>query len=111
MLIKVKEKIDTSSRLFTSEMDIPKGHIGTIVNDDKLIFTQAENITPILQRAHDIRTYSDNGWTEDKNFRQIGSVPHIEFLRHPEWMHEPGLIVRWLRSDEGAPFRTVTKGL
>lgn len=74
-------------------------------------FTHAQDIDPTKREAELIRKYSDNGWTQDRMQRHVGRIPHIEFLKHPEWMHAPELIIKWLRSDEGAPYRTVTKGI
>lgn len=90
---------------------IPTGLKDIKADKDKFIFRHVENIDGALTKAHLLRTYSNNGWTEKKHFRQIGCIPTAEFVRHPEWIHEPSLIVRWLKSEEGRPYRTVSKGL
>lgn len=76
---------------------------------DNFIMTHAEQVDPMMERAKVIRDESDNGWSEDRNMRQIGCIPSSVLLKHPEWMHEPKLLKRWLMSDEGAPYRTVSK--
>ena len=104
---KVIMLITTDKPLIREPNSYGAGLVEIKADNDKFIFLHAQDVTPILVKAHDIRKHSDNGWTEDRNFRQIGAIPEIEFLKHPEWMHEPDLIAKWLNSDEGRGFRTV----
>jgi len=78
---------------------------------DNFIFTHAELITPIMEKAHILREFGNNGWTTDKGYRQIGTIPAIEFVRHPEWANNTEEILKWLRSGEGEAFRTVKGGI
>ena len=92
---------------------LPEGYgiLDARYDGDNLLLKHAEHIDPILKEAAMLRDFSDNGFTKDRNFRQIGTVPGIEFVRHPEWNHDPGLIRKWLMTEEGRPYRTVTKGI
>lgn len=99
--------IHTSKQLIKEQSASGSGLIDIKADGEKYIFLHGQEVTPILAKAYDIRKWSDNGWTEDRNFRQVGAVPEIEFVKHPEWTHEPGLIIKWLNTDEGQPYRTV----
>jgi hypothetical protein len=78
---------------------------------EKFKFKHAQNVTPILEFAHQMREHSSNGFTKDKGMRMIGYIPELELAKHPEWLKDPNEIVKWLKTDEGAPYRTVKKGI
>lgn len=78
---------------------------------DNFIFTHAQNITPSLEQAHLLREFGNNGWSTDKNYRRIATIPSIEFVRHPEWAQDTEQIIKWLKSEDGKPYRTVKGGI
>lgn len=79
--------------------------IQTMFKGDKLIATHAQDVDEIQRQAHMIREHSDMGFTKSREMQLIGRIPEIEFLRHPEFMHEPHSVRRWL-NNEGKPYRT-----
>src|SRR5512139_586462 len=101
--------ITTHKKLIEDESQIGAGIIDVSYDKEKFIIIHGQKVNPMLEKAYDLRTHGDNGFTEDRNFRQIGAIPDIEFNKHPEWMHEPDLIKKWLNTDEGFPYRTVNK--
>ncbi len=103
--------ITTNKKLIRDESEIGAGLIEVSAEKEKFIFIHGQKVGPMLQKAYDLRNNGDNGFTEDRNFRQIGAIPEIEFTKHPEWMHEPDLIKKWLNTEEGKPYKTVTKGI
>lgn len=76
---------------------------------DNLHVQHVQNTIPAQAISHQIRTYSNNGWTEKKHFRRIGSIPIIEFLNHPEFYDDDKAIERYLKSDAGCVYRTVNR--
>lgn len=97
--------------IFKTKKKLKDDIIEIIPVNESLKFKHIQNIDYPLEHARSIREFSDNGWTKNRNFRQIGCIPSAEFVKHPEWMHEPELITKWLKSEEGRPYRTVNKGL
>lgn len=87
------------------------GLLGVKNDGDKTIFTHAQNVTPDLEFCHEMRKDTNNGWSRDRNYRHIARIPDTLFLSHPEWMQDPSLITKWLRTDEGKQFATVSKGI
>jgi hypothetical protein len=80
-------------------------------NGENLEFNHIQEITPVLERAADIRKDSNNGWTEKKGFRHIACVPTCEFVKHPELAYDQKALTRWLKTEYGSMFRTVDGGL
>ncbi len=77
------------------------GLVGVDYEGDEFKFTHGQHITPVMQEIKELRENSTDGFSKERNQRLIGRIPHIEFLKHPEWMHDGNLIVKWLQSDEG----------
>lgn len=96
----------------TDKINIPShGLVSMEDKGDKTIFTHAQNVTPDMEFAHEMRQDSGNGWSKDRNYRHIGRIPETLFLSHPDWMKDPDLILKWLRTDEGKLFATVNGGI
>lgn len=76
------------------------------VKGDKLILTHASHIEPILKNCHELRKDLNNGFSDDRNFQHIGRIDPLELVKHPEWLADPSLIVKFLNSDEGKKYRT-----
>ncbi len=101
--------ITTHKKLIEDESPIGAGIIECSNEKEKFIIVHGQKVGPMLMKAYDLREHGDNGFTEDRNFRQIGAIPEIEFTKHPEWLHEPNLIKKWLNTEDGKPYRTVNK--
>ncbi len=78
---------------------------------DSLEFNHIQNITPVLERAKDVRKESDNGWTEGRGFRHIASIPTCEFVTHPELVYDKKALIKWLKTEYGSMFKTVNGGI
>lgn len=78
---------------------------------DGVVFRRVMDVSGALERAKSMREYSNNGWTKGKQFRHVGCIPASVFVQHPEFTNDPDLLIKFLKSEQGAPYRTVTKGL
>ena len=78
---------------------------------EKFKIQHGELIQPIQEDAQIIKEHTDNGWTDERNFRQIASIPSLVFMQHPEFLHDDIALRRWLRSEEGSRYTTVRKGI
>lgn len=87
------------------------GLTGVENKGDKTIFHHAQNVTPIMEQAHQLREADGNGWSKDRNYRHIGMIPETLFLSNPDWLKDPSLMVKWLKTDEGKQFATVKGGI
>jgi hypothetical protein len=76
---------------------------------DKFVFTHGQDTNPTMGAAQYERDWSDNGWTEDRSMRKIASIPEIELVKHPEFLHDQKALLTWLKG-EGRKYATVTKG-
>lgn len=92
--------------IIRTKENLPTGLVGVQNVDDKVIFTHRANITPHLQEAYELRQQDNNGFTKDKSRQHIAHIPAHIFAQHPEFTHDPNLIVKWLRTEEGAPYCT-----
>jgi len=72
-------------------------------------FTHIQPIEGIKREAAEIRQFSDNGWTKERNFRQIARIPVLEAMKHPEIFHDARAMRRYLQN-EGSDYRTVNGG-
>ena len=91
--------------LFRSNKAIADGLIEQEYKGDKFVFTHAQKIDPVLNRVELLRKNTDKGWTQQKEFKLIASVPTIEYLNHPEWYHDDAAFVKWLNTDYGSQFK------
>jgi hypothetical protein len=78
-----------------------KAHIKTDFVGDKAIYTQAQDLTPWKEEIIAHKMGQTDGYSKDRTMRHIAKIPEIEFLKHPEWMHDGNLILDWLKSEEG----------
>jgi hypothetical protein len=78
---------------------------------DNFVFTHAQNVAPTIAQANDIYWNSDNGWSQEREFRQIGCIPEATFqwlmTARPDIAKDSKKLKAWLMSDEGRPYRTV----
>jgi hypothetical protein len=84
-----------------------KGLVEAQYIGDKFVFTHAQNIDPVLAEVQRFRNDVGDGFTQDRTMRHVGCIPEIEFLRHPEWVHAPHLMLKWLQTD-GSQYMTKT---
>ena len=68
---------------------------------DQFKYTHGQYVAPVMEEIKLTRENSSDGFSDDRTMRMIGKIPVIEFLKHPEWMHDGNLILKWLQSDEG----------
>ena len=55
-----------------------------------------QDVDPIMQQAQLERKYSDDGWSNDRHFKKVGSIPSV-FLSNPRYAD--------LMSDDKALFK------
>jgi hypothetical protein len=72
---------------------------------NKFIFTHAQDVDPTLAEIKALQDAGTDGFSADRTLRHIGRIPMIAYLKHPEWSHEPELLLRWLQSDEGKQYQ------
>lgn len=81
------------------------------VGDDK-IYNHVQDVDPTLEHVAEEKMWSDNGWTQQRSMRLIGVIPDVTeaWLRkhRPEVMADAKLLKKWLMTEEGRPWRTVT---
>lgn len=102
--------------IFKGTVDIPEDSSSAIVESeavgsDKFKLIHAQPIGDIMKHAYEYRKLDGNGFTDGKNMRKIASIPAIEFVKHPEWAHDTKAMKKWLKSEEGRQYLTVTKGV
>lgn len=78
---------------------------------DEFKFTHAQNIEPILAFCHNNRKEVDPKAFNRNDWELIGTVPAIEFAKHPEWASDAESVEDWLKSDEGKMFRTSRRAI
>jgi hypothetical protein len=104
MLIKTK-----TPGLFISDMDYKTGwHRGS--SHDTHETTYLEDVKPIQQKVDMLKRTGENGFTDDRSMQQIGLIPITIWVAHPEFLEDPRSIDKWLKSEEGAPYR-IAKGI
>lgn len=78
---------------------------------DNLIFTHVQDVAPTMQAAQMMREFSDNGFTDDRSMRLVAKIPEAEFhdlmRRNPDVAKDGKELLRWVKSSEAAPYRTV----
>ncbi len=74
---------------------------------DKFKYLHGQDIDETLMEVQELKeNQRDGGWNESRTQRHIARIPDIEFLRHPEWMHDSRLILKWLETPEGSRYVT-----
>ena len=108
----IKKPLKTDEIPFLApEKQIWTGNTGLVKawNDgDKTHFTHMQQVDAIQQRAQRIRE-TCNGWTEDREFQMIGTIPETLLLEHPEFLTDEEALYKFLRSEEGSAYRTCKK--
>lgn len=79
------------------------------IQGDNFVFVHGQNTLPVQQQAYADRMSDNNGFTDNRSMRKIASIPEIEFIRHPEWIHDQKAMLKWLKG-EGRKYACVTKG-
>ena len=72
---------------------------------DHAIFLHAQRINPVVERAAILRKETDKGWSHDKSFKLVATIPILDALTHPEWDYDSEALFRWLRTDYGQLFK------
>jgi hypothetical protein len=81
---------------------------------DKFKFTHVQDVNPFYKYAHEQRKEQGNGFSKDRQFRKIASVPNLvwfEFVKRCGGQPTEAQIRKFLRTEEGKMFTTVEKGI
>jgi hypothetical protein len=81
------------------------GLVSATETEEKFIFNHAQDIDVARAEIKRLQECGGDGYNQSRTQRHVGRIPAIEFLRHPEWTHEPSLILKWLQSDEGKQYQ------
>lgn len=95
---------------------------GTVITEDKGKFTliQSVDIDPVLKANYEAKKDSQNGFSKDKSYRRVASIPIETWVSLTRRMPELLLgdkelrektLNKWLHSEEGKMFWTVSKGV
>jgi len=98
---------------FTSTRAIPNGLIDTQYADDKVGFLHIENLTPYMASAYKQRMSGQEGWTKDREMQKVASLPPLVAHRLEKIgiLNDDVALKVWLKSEEGARYRTTTGGI
>ena len=77
-----------------------KGH-----RRDTLETQYIQNVEPIQAKVAMLKKETDRGFTVDRTMQHIASIPMLIWVQHPEFVHDQKAVERWLRTEEGAPYR------
>jgi len=94
----------------------------TVLTDDKgkLTLTKTVDIDPILKANYESKKDSQDGFSKDRSYRKVASIPMETWLDLTRRMPEiiigdkelrEKTIRKWLRSDEGKMFWSVEHGV
>lgn len=90
-------------------LELPNVH----AKGDNLVFEHFYDPTPVFGHNKAIREFSDNGFTHDRTMRQIASFDAATWARlcleRPEILRDEKALLKFIKSDEGAPYRTVNR--
>ena len=95
---------------------------GTNITEEKgeLTLTQTIDIEPTLKANYESKKDLQNGFSKDRSFRKVASIPMGTWLdlirKMPELIIgdkelKEKMLNKWLRSDEGKMFWSVEKGV
>lgn len=89
-----------------------------VEENNKLILTKTEDISPVLAHNYELRKDSQDGWSKDRSYRHVASIPFPVWLewtkRYPELVHgdkelKDKLTMKLIREREAEEYRTVNK--
>jgi hypothetical protein len=76
---------------------------------DKTIFHHAQQVDGILELNKEERKEDHVHAVGDAKWKKVGRIPDLLLIEHPEWMHDPSLLIKFLQSSEGEIYRTVRR--
>ena len=95
---------------------------GTVLTEDsgELTLTKTVDIDPILKHNYESKKDLSNGFSKDRSYRKVASIPMETWLDLTRRM--PELVIgdkelrektlnKWLKSDEGKMFWSVERGV
>lgn len=91
-----------------------------VENNGEFTLTNTVNIEPILKANYESKKDSQNGFSIDKSYRKVASIPDVVWFQLTKIMPElvtgdkelrEKTLKKWLRSDEGKMFWSVEKGV
>jgi hypothetical protein len=103
MIIKVRQE-EKTPEIIKSARPLPS-LLSAKVEDDNFHFVHTQNVEPILESCHEQRKENDPRQFNLNEWEKIATIPEIEYLKHPEWNHDPEALTKWLKSDEGKQYR------
>jgi len=76
-------------------------------SDDKARFNHIQNVTEIVESNHRQRIAGTGAYNHSygKEMEKIATVPISVFVERPELMRDEKALMKFLRSEEGAPWR------
>ena len=73
---------------------------------DQFKFTHAQYLPPTWKEVAELKmNQASDGFSQERTQRHIGRIPAMIFLKHPEWSHDPSLIEKWLKTEEGKRYQ------
>lgn len=71
----------------------------TIIKDKEpeIVIPVVWDIEPILKENQKLRKENSKGFSQKKTMRRIGSIPLLEFIRHPELTYDNDALKRFLK--------------
>jgi len=81
--------------------------VGVEHNGDKTFYHHAQKVDDVLAQNKEDRKDDHVHAVGDAKWKHIGRIPDVLLLQHPEWVHDPSLIVKFLQSSEGEAYRSV----
>lgn len=79
---------------------------------ENLVFEHFYNTAAAERQAYLQRQFSDNGFTQDRSMRLVATIDEADFTRlcleRPELLRDKNALLRYVQSDEGAKYRTVS---
>jgi hypothetical protein len=88
---------------------IREGFQGMQSHGDITKFHHLERVDGIMEQAQNMREFSNNGWTKEKNMRQVASLPSTVVLKYPELLQDKTgkLLRKFLQGEEGRMYACV----
>ena len=80
---------------------------------DNFYLTHRSDNRELLKHLKVEREQGNNGWSKDRSFQKIGSIPALEYFKmckiNPE-LKDAKKLEKWLMSSEGAGYRIAEDG-
>lgn len=75
---------------------------------DTYAMTHVSDNRPVLEAIKQERQQGNNGWSRNRHYQKIGSIPALEYFKmckiNPD-LRDPNKLEKWLMSAEGSGYR------